>query len=144
MKLWKIPLFVLIIITFILLLTFPFNFRTASAPADFTTDVKRNYIEDLQPQREECYSSILLLGTLDNSELNLTSIKLQEYLNELNSLKNVIILNEVKNIELNESIELDILLINNTIKAIETKDERYLNGASEIYHSLLQYHHTLY
>ena len=144
MKRWKIPLFVLIIITFILLLTFPLNFRTASAPADFTMDVKKNYIEDLQPQREECYISILLLGTLNNSELELASIKLYDYLNELNSLKNVIILNEVKNKELNESIELDILLVNNTIKAIETKDERYLKGMTEIYHSLLQSHHTLY
>ena len=144
MKRLKMPIFVLIIIIFILLLTFPFNFRIASAPADFTTDVKRNYIEGLQSQREECYSDILLLGTLNNLELKLANEKMQEYLNELNSLKNVIISNGVKNTNLNESIELDIMLINNTIKAIETNDERYLDGVSEIYHSLLQYHHTLY
>ena len=118
MKRLKMPIFVLIIIIFILLLTFPFNFRIASAPADFTTDVKRNYIEGLQSQREECYSDILLLGTLNNLELKLANEKMQEYLNELNSLKNVIISNGVKNTNLNESIELDIMLINNTIKAI--------------------------
>lgn len=144
MKRWKISLMVLIIIMFILLLTLPFNFMTASAPSDFTMDVKKTYIEDLQPQREECYTSILLLGTLNKSELKLARTKLHDYLNELNSLKNVIISNEVKNKELNASIELDIILVNNTINAIETKDEHYLNGMTEIYHRLLQYQHTLY
>ena len=138
MKRLKIPLFILMVITFILLLTFPFNFRTASAPADFATDIKKYYLEDLQTQREECYTSILLLGTLNNSELKVTSIKLQNYLTELNNLKSVIISNKVKSKELDESIGLDIMFVKNTIKAIETKDERYLKGISEIYHILLR------
>lgn len=144
MKRWKIPLFILIVITFILLLIFPFNFRTASAPAGFVTDIKKYYLEDLQTQREECYTSILLLGTLNNSELNVTSIKLKKYLSEINNLKSVIISNEVQSKELDDSIELDIKLVKNTIKAIETKDERYLNGISETYHILLQNQRALY
>ncbi|MGN7478403.1 hypothetical protein ACTHOQ_11140 [Solibacillus silvestris] len=144
MKRWKLMLLILSLLIITLLIKFPLNLNASSSkPADFTGDVVKNYTEDLRPQREACYNDILLLGTLTNPQLQARKIELQAYLNELNDIKNVIISNNINNRNLYTSIELDIMLIKNTLRAIETKDESYLSDVSEMYYNLLQYQRLL-
>ena len=103
----------------------------------------KGYTLDLQQQRENCYNNILLLGIFDEKQIENVKLELKFYLKDLEKINNKIKEGNSKNQILNESIELDILLIKKTLTAIETKDESYLYDISEIYHNLIKYHDLL-
>lgn len=103
----------------------------------------KGYTLDLQQQRENCYNNILLLGIFDENQIENVKLELKIYLKNLEKINNKIKAGNSKNQILNESIELDILLIKKTLTAIETKDESYLYDISEIYHNLIKYHDLL-
>lgn len=103
----------------------------------------KKYKEELHVQRETCYNDILLLGTLSNTQLQNMEKELENYLHELGTIRNEIIENNINHQNLTNSIELDILMINRTLRAIETQDERYLKDLSDMYHNLLQFQRSL-
>lgn len=110
---------------------------------DNNLTIVRGYTLDLQEQRENCYNNILLLGLLDDQQIEKVKQELKVYLKDLEEIDSKIQNKNIKNQILNESIKLDILLIKKTLTAIETKDERYLYDISEIYHNLIKYHDLL-
>ena len=103
----------------------------------------KGYTLDLQQQRENCYNNILLLGIFDEKQIENVKLELKFYLKDLEKINNKIKEGNSKNQILNESIELDKILIKKTLTAIETKDESYLYDISEIYHNLIKYHDLL-
>lgn len=106
-------------------------------------DLIKGYTLGLQGQRENCYNNILLLGLLDENQIQMIKLDLKIYLFELEKIHNDIQKKGINHQLLNESIELDILLIKKTLTAIETKEESYLNNISEIYNNLLKNHDLL-
>ena len=144
MKRWKFVLILLGVLTFFLLVRFPQDFDASpTTTANSPDEVVKKYKEELHVQREICYNDILLLGTLSNTQLQTMEIELENYLNELGTLRNEIIENNINHQNLTNSIELDILMINRTLRAIETQDERYLTDLSDMYHNLLQFQRSL-
>ena len=111
--------------------------------AENNRNLVKGYTLDLQQQRENCYNNILLLGIFDEKQIENVKLELKFYLKDLEKINNKIKEGNSKNQILNESIELDILLIKKTLTAIETKDESYLYDISEIYHNLIKYHDLL-
>ena len=93
---------------------------------------------NLELQREECYSDILILGTLNIQQLERLKFMLEIYLEELTNVKRVVQFEEKQNWRLNQSIELDMKLIEKVILAIETKDEEYLRDSMQIYQQLIK------
>lgn len=144
MKRWKLVLVLLGVLTFFLLVRFPQGFNASPTTKDNSPDeVVKKYKEELHVQRETCYNDILLLGTLSNTQLQAMEMELENYLNELGTLRNEIIENNINHQNLTNSIELDILMINRTLRAIETRDEAYLKDLSDMYHNLLQFQRSL-
>ena len=111
--------------------------------AENNRNLVKGYTLDLQQQRENCYNNILLLGIFDEKQIENVKLELKFYLKKKKKINNKIKEGNSKNQILNESIELDILLIKKTLTAIETKDESYLYDISEIYHNLIKYHDLL-
>lgn len=93
---------------------------------------------NLELQREECYSDILILGTLNIQQLERLKFMLEIYLEELTNVKRVVQFEEKQDWRLNQSIELDMKLIEKVILAIETKDEEYLRDSMQIYQQLIK------
>lgn len=144
MKRWKLVLVLLGVLTFFLLVRFPQGFNASPTTKDNSPDeVVKKYKEELHVQRETCYNDILLLGTLSNTQLQAMEMELENYLYELGTLRNEIIENNINHQNLTNSIELDILMINRTLRAIETRDEKYLKDLSDMYHNLLQFQRSL-
>ncbi|BAK16132.1 hypothetical protein SSIL_1709 [Solibacillus silvestris StLB046] len=144
MKRWKFIIILLGVLTFVLLVRFPYDLDASSTiTANSPDEVVKKYKEELHVQRETCYNDILLLGTLSNSQLQTMEMELENYLNELGILRNEIIENDIHHQNLTNSIELDILMINRTLMAIETQDESYLTDLSDMYHNLLQFQRSL-
>ncbi|MEK5080848.1 hypothetical protein MKX73_18145 [Solibacillus sp. FSL W7-1436] len=144
MKRWKYLIIILGVLTFFLLVRFPQDFDASQTiTANSPDEIVKKYKEELHVQRETCYNDILLLGTLSNTQLRTMEIELENYLNELGTLRNEIIENNINHQNLTNSIELDILMINRTLRAIETRDERYLKDISDMYHNLLQFQRSL-
>lgn len=126
------------VLTLFLLFRFPQDFNASSTTRINSSDeVVKKYKEELHVQREACYNDILLLGTLSSTQLQTMETELKNYLNELGILRNEIIENNISHPNLTNSIELDILMINRTLRAIETQDESYLKDLSDVYHNLL-------
>ncbi|MER2039462.1 MAG: hypothetical protein ABS944_15050 [Solibacillus sp.] len=63
---------------------------------------------------------------------------LEIYLEELTNVKRVVQFEEKQDWRLNQSIELDMKLIEKVILAIETKDEEYLRDSMQIYQQLIK------
>lgn len=144
MKRWKFVLILLGVLTFFLLVRLPQDFDASlTTTANSPDEVVKKYKEELHVQRETCYNDILLLGTLSDTQLQTMEMELENYLNELGTLRNEIIENNINHQNLTNSIELDILMINRTLRAIETRDEKYLKDLSDMYHNLLQFQRSL-
>ncbi|MFS0877277.1 hypothetical protein [Solibacillus isronensis] len=144
MKRWKFVLILLGVLTFFLLVRLPQDFDASlTTTANSPDEVVKKYKEELHVQRETCYNDILLLGTLSDTQLQTMVMELENYLNELGTLRNEIIENNINHQNLTNSIELDILMINRTLRAIETRDEKYLKDLSDMYHNLLQFQRSL-
>ena len=144
MKRWKFLMILLGVLTFFLLVEFPQDFDASqTTTANSPDEIVKKYKEELHVQRETCYNDILLLGTLSNTQLQNMEKELENYLYELGTLRNEIIENNINHQNLTNSIELDILMINRTLRAIETQDERYLKDLSDMYHNLLQFQRSL-
>ncbi|MER2112215.1 MAG: hypothetical protein ABS960_05935 [Solibacillus isronensis] len=144
MKRWKFVLILLGVLTFFLLVRLPQDFDASlTTTANSPDEVVKKYKEELHVQRETCYNDILLLGTLSDTQLLTMETELENYLNELGTLRNEIIENNINHQNLTNSIELDILMINRTLRAIETRDEKYLKDLSDMYHNLLQFQRSL-
>lgn len=138
MRRWKFILILLGVLTLFLLFRFPQDFNASPTTRINSSDeVVKKYKEELHVQREACYNDILLLGTLSSTQLQTMETELKNYLNELGILRNEIIENNISHPNLTNSIELDILMINRTLRAIETQDESYLKDLSDVYHNLL-------
>ncbi|MEK4386406.1 hypothetical protein MKZ25_11420 [Solibacillus sp. FSL W7-1464] len=139
MKRWKFLLILFGVLTLFLLVRFPLDFDASQTITATSPDVVvKKYKEELHIQRETCYNDILVLGTLSDTQLQMMEMKLENYLNELGTLRNEIIENNINHQNLTNSIELDILMIHRTLRAIETRDETYLKDLSDMYHNLLQ------
>ncbi|MER1989359.1 MAG: hypothetical protein ABS884_06565 [Solibacillus isronensis] len=144
MKRWKFVLILLGVLTFFLLVRLPQDFDASlTTTANSPDEVVKKYKEELHVQRETCYNDILLLGTLSDTQLLTMETELENYLNELGTLRNEIIENNINHQNLTNSIELDILMIHRTLRAIETRDEKYLKDLSDMYHNLLQFQRSL-
>ncbi|MEK5185484.1 hypothetical protein MKY51_10325 [Solibacillus sp. FSL R5-0691] len=144
MKRWKFLMILLGVLTFFLLVEFPQDSDAShTTTANSPDEVVKKYKEELHVQRETCYNDILLLGTLSNTQLQNMEKELENYLHELGTIRNEIIENNINHQNLTNSIELDILMINRTLRAIETQDERYLKDLSDMYHNLLQFQRSL-
>ncbi|MEK4628306.1 MULTISPECIES: hypothetical protein [unclassified Solibacillus] len=112
--------------------------NTTSVASDSSETPLTNYIMNLELQREECYSDILILGTLNIQQLERLKFMLEIYLEELTNVKRVVQFEEKQDWRLNQSIELDMKLIEKVILAIETKDEEYLRDSMQIYQQLIK------
>lgn len=141
---WKFGFILLGILTTFLLIRFPQDFNASPVTTNTSPDeVVKKYKEELHVQRETCYNDILVLGTLSSTQLQTMELELRNYLNELGILRNEIIENNISHPNLTNSIELDILMINRTLRAIETQDESYLKDLPDIYHNLLHIQQSL-
>ena len=144
MRKWKFIIILLGVLTFFLLAKLPQDLHAfPTTTANSSDEVVKKYKDELHVQRETCYNDILLLGTLSTQQLQTMEIELTSYLNELSSLRNEIIEKNISHQNLTNSIELDILMINRTLKAIETRDESYLKDLSDIYYNLLKIQRSL-
>ena len=144
MRQWKFIIILLGVLTFVLLAKLPQDLHVfPTTTANSSDEVVKKYKDELHVQRETCYNDILLLGTLSTQQLQTMEMELASYLNELSNLRNEIIEKNISHQNLTNSIELDILMINRTLKAIETQDETYLKDLSDIYYNLLQIQRSL-
>lgn len=143
MKSWQLLTLIIIVISFAAVLLFPRVLNTTALRLDTSHSALENYIVYLETQRERCYNHIILLGTQNERQLQLLKIELYDYLNALINIQSTIKYDNLIDSELNTSIELDRNFIEQTIDAIETKDEQLLVNISEIYYELLEYQRLL-
>ena len=107
-------------------------------------DIERQYFMDLQEHREACYERILLLGTLSKRELTVVKRELEMYLYELQIIQQQIEKLGVPDELFQQMIALDEQFITNTLQAIDSQDERYLENLGELYMQLQDYHYKLH
>lgn len=139
MKSWSLLFVLLLFLVIWVLFLLPREVdNTTSVASDSSETPLTNYIMNLELQREECYSDILILGTLNIQQLERLKFMLEIYLEELTNVKRVVQFEEKQDWRLNQSIELDMKLIEKVILAIETKDEEYLRDSMQIYQQLIK------
>lgn len=107
-------------------------------------DIERQYFMDLQEHREACYERILLLGVLSKRELPAVKRELEMYLYELQMIQQQMEQLGVIDELFQQMITLDKQFITNTLQAIDSQDERYLENLGELYMQLQDYHYKLH
>lgn len=112
---------------------------SSSVTSQSSSEALENYIVNLEKARDKCYSQILLLGTLNEKQLQFTKIELNNYLTELSKIKNTMPKDRLKSEVFIRSIALDSELIERTIRAIDTKEEYYIFDLMDIYQKLVKY-----
>lgn len=126
--------FAVTLIFLVLSVNTPQKAPSSNVKSDYA--MEHRYIVDLQERRESCYERILFLGAISEADLEKVKQELRNYLIEIQTIQHESKRAGISDGLFQQSLELDKRLMTNTLDALNSKDERYLESLAELHQQL--------